>query len=470
MNISITTKNKSMRYISTVSTDPQGNRLGQQLSRIRLFKALLFCLIFFVGISASTALHAQVLGKHEKGTFLFRNATIETVTKGTVKGDLLVEDGKISNIGTELSAPAGAKEVDCTGQFIYPGFIDGGTQLGLIEVSSVSLTRDANEIGDVIPFMQALTAVNPNSVAIPVTRVGGVTTVITMPSGGTFPGTAALINLVGYTPDQMYAGFSGVIMNFPSSGARGRRDRRSAEDRKKEEQKKLKQITELWEETRLFAKVQAAKAKDPSVQLAYNPSLEAMVPVVAGEMPLLIEVNRDADILSALRWIKKNEVKAILTGVAEGWRVADSIAAAKVPVITGPVIGIPTRGSDRYDQAYANAGVMHKAGVTVALRTNNTENVRDLPFHAGFAVAYGMDRQAALEAITITPARIMGLEDQLGSLEVGKVANLFVCDGDPFETKTQISKVVIEGWDIPMDSRHIQLYNEFLKRTPGVKD
>ncbi len=426
--------------------------------------------LFFVGVLASPNLHAQVVGKHEKGAFLFRNATIETVTKGSVKGDLLVEDGKITQIGTNLAAPAGAKEVDCTGQFIYPGFIDGGTQLGLIEVGSVSLTQDANEIGDVIPYMDALTAVNPNSVAIPVTRVGGVTTVITMPTGGTFPGTASLINLVGYTPDQMYAGFRGVRMNFPSSGSRGRRDRRSAEDRKKDEQKKLKQITDLWEETRLFAQVQAAKAKDPSVKLTYNPSLEAMVPVVKGEMPLLIEVNRDADILSALRWVKKNEVKAILTGVAEGWRVADSIAAAKVPVITGPVINIPTRGSDRYDKAYANAGLMHKAGVTVALRTNNTENVRDLPFHAGFAVAYGMDRQAALEAITITPARMMGLGDQLGSLEVGKVANLFVCDGDPFETKTQISKVVIEGWDVPMDSRHIQLYNEFLNRTPGVKD
>ncbi|MEM6770777.1 MAG: amidohydrolase family protein [Bacteroidota bacterium] len=423
-----------------------------------------------IGILASSTLQAQVVGKHEKGAFLFKNATIETVTKGTVKGDLLVEDGKITKIGADLSAPAGAKEVDCTGQFIYPGFIDGGTQLGLIEVGSVSLTQDANEIGDVIPYMDALTAVNPNSVAIPVTRVGGVTTVIAMPSGGIFPGTASLINLVGYTPEQMYAGFRGVRMSFPSSGARGRWDRRSEEDRKKEEEKKLKQITDLWEETKLFAKVKAAKAKDSSVKLAYNPSLEAMVPVVEGKTPLLIEVNRDVDILSALRWVKKNEVKAILTGVAEGWRVADSIAAAKIPVITGPVINIPTRGSDRYDQAYTNPGIMHKAGVTVALRTNNTENVRDLPFHAGFAAAYGMGREAALEAITINPARIMGVADQIGSLEVGKMANLFICDGDPFETKTQISKVIIQGWDVPMDSRHIQLYNEFLNRTPGIKE
>jgi len=133
-------------------------------------------------------------------------------------------------------------------------------------------------------------------------------------------------------------------------------------------------------------------------------------------------------------------------------------------------IRIPTRGSDRYDRAYANAGAMKKAGVTVAIRTNQTENVRDLPFHAAFAAAYGMGRAAALEAITIVPARIMGLENELGSLEVGKMANLFICNGDPFETKTQIEQVFIQGWEIPMNSRHSLLYDEFLERSPGVKN
>ncbi|MEM9931914.1 MAG: amidohydrolase family protein, partial [Bacteroidota bacterium] len=171
-----------------------------------------------------------------------------------------------------------------------------------------------------------------------------------------------------------------------------------------------------------------------------------------------------------LKWIKKEKINAVLTGVAEGWRVADSIAAANVPVITGPVINIPTRQSDRYDRSYTNAGMMAKAGVKVALRTRNTENVRDLPFHAGFAAAYGMGREEALKAITIVPAQIMGLGDRLGSLEVGKEANLFICDGDPFETKTQFQQVFISGWEIPMDSRHSLLYDEFLERSPGLKN
>lgn len=430
----------------------------------------LFLCLFIGLLAAAPAATGQVVGKPQKGTFALTNATIETITNGTVNGTLVISDGRITALGSDVTAPAGATVIDCTDKYVYPGFIDGGTNLGLIEVSSISLTSDASEIGDVIPYMQALTAVNPNSVAIPVTRVGGVTTVLTMPEGGLFPGTAALIDLAGYTPEQMYAGFKAVRMNYPTSGARGRWDRRSEEDRKKEEEKKMKDINELWDRTKLYGKIQDARATDPSVKLEHNPTLDAMVPVVRGEMPLLIEVEREADIRSALKWIEEHELKAVLTGVSEGWRVADEIAKAGVPVITGPMLDMPPRASDRYDKAYANAGLMHKAGVQVAIRTNETENVRNLPFNAGFAAAYGMGREAALEAITIVPARIMGLEDEIGSLEVGKVATLFISDGDPLETKTNIEQVFIDGYQIPMDSRHIQLYNEFLERTPGVRE
>jgi imidazolonepropionase-like amidohydrolase len=158
----------------------------------------------------------------------------------------------------------------------------------------------------------------------------------------------------------------------------------------------------------------------------------------------------------------------IFTGVAEGWRVADEIAAAGIPVITGPVLSLPTRQSDRYDRAYTNAAMLHKAGVKVALRTNDAENVRNLPFNAGFAAAYGMGKEAALKAVTIVPAEIFGLADEVGSLEKGKLANLFVTDGDPFEPKTQVKHLFISGYNVPLDSRHIRLYNEFLEREPGL--
>jgi imidazolonepropionase-like amidohydrolase len=291
--------------------------------------------------------------------------------------------------------------------------------------------------------------------------------VITAPSGGLFPGTASLINLHGYTPDQMYAGFQAVVLSFPSTGRRGGFDRRSDEDIKKASEKALNLLNEVWARPLQFHKLDSAtKGKGA----AYYPEMEAMVPVVRGERTLMVEVNAAKDITAALKWLKEKKVKkVILTGCREGWRVADELAKSKIPVITGPVLALPSREYDRYDKAYANAGLMKKAGVKVAIRTSETENVRNLLFHAGFAAAYGMGRDEALKAITIVPAEIFGVADKMGSIEVGKSANLFVCDGDPLETKTNVNHVFIEGWQIPMVSRHTELYDEFLKREPGLK-
>lgn len=407
-------------------------------------------------------LQAQQITKARSGTFALTNATIETVTNGTIsKGTLVIKDGKIMGLGEKITAPTEAEIIDCSGLTIYPGMIDGGTTIGLSEVGAVSLTQDADELGELTPHVQALTAVNPNSVLIPVTRVNGVTTVLTQPRGGRFPGTAALINLVGYTPEQMYAGFKAVRMYFPSAARQGRWDKRTEEDRKKKEATALKEINKVWEQAKLYAELDAT---NPQEKLKYNPELAALAPAAMGKAAVLIEVDRAEDIESAIKWVEKHQLKAIFTGVAEGWRVADKIAAAKIPVITGPVLSRPNRSSDRYDAPYRNAGVMQQAGVKVALRTNESENVRNLPFNAGFAATYGMGKAEALKAVTIVPAEIFGLADQIGSLEEGKIATLFITDGDPFETKTQVQHLFINGYKVPLESRHTYLYDEFLKR------
>lgn len=402
--------------------------------------------------------------KPRNGKFLLQNATIVTVTKGVIEnGSVLMDQGKILAVGKNIAA-GDAEVIDCTGKFIYPGMIDGGSRLGLVEVNSIPETQDFAEIGQVTPNMQALVAVNPNSVAIPVTRVSGVTTTLAVPSGGLFPGTAALINLNGYTPDQMFAGFKGVVLNFPSSARRNTWDRRSEEEVQKEAEKAEKSLNEIWD--RAVTYHQLTKS---GVTLQYYPEMEHLAKVIAGELPLLVEVNAANDIVNAIKWIESKKVKAILTGVAEGWRVADKIAAAKLPVIVGPMLSIPTRQSDRYDAAYTNPGKMAKAGVKVVIRSNDAENTRNLPFNAGFAAAYGMGKEDALKAVTINAAEVFGVADKLGSIEVGKDATLFVCTGDPFETKTQINFVFIDGYKVPMNSRHIELYQEFLERSPGLK-
>ncbi len=410
---------------------------------------------------------AQIDGEFVKprtGKFLLQNATVVTVTKGTLTNtSVLVENGKIAQVGANLSAD-GAEVIDCFGMFIYPGMIDSGTRLGLVEVSSVPETVDYAEIGSVTPNMQALTTVNPNSEAIGVTRVSGVTTVLTVPTGGLFPGTAALINLNGYTPDQMYGGFKAIVMNFPSSGRRGRFDRRSDEDVKKDAEKALKEANEIWDNAKKYLELKTAGA-----ELQYYPEMDQLSKAVSGELPLLIVVDAASDIQNAIKWVEGKDIKVIFSGVAEGWRVADEIAKAGIPVITGPVQDLPTRQSDRYDTPYANAGKMAKAGVKVALRTDEEENVRNLPFHAAFAAAYGLGKEEALKAITINPAEIFGIADEYGSIEAGKRANLVISTGDPLETSSQIHHVFIDGYRIPMSNRHIRLYQEFLERSPGLK-
>lgn len=427
--------------------------------RTKYIVTSIYCILGLVALPYLST--AQQVEKPVYGDYLIKDAVIQTVSNGTVNGDILIKDGKIAQIGTDISATDGITTIDCKGKTVYPGLIDGGTRLGLSEVGAVSLTQDANEIGDFTPHAQALTAVNPNSVAIPVTRVDGVTSALTVPQGGLLPGTASLINLVGYTPDQMYAGFQAVILNFPRTGKRGFWDRRSQEDIDKEAKETMEKMNKIFSEAKLYNEVR----KDGDV----NFILDALIPVLKKETKLMVEVNNAADILKAIEWLEGKDYDIVLTGVAEGWRVATQLAEAGYPVITGPVIRTPTRQYDRYDKAYSNPGLLAKAGVKVGLRTNDAANVRNLPFHAGFAAAYGMGKEEALKAVTINNAEILGVGDQLGSIEVGKVASIVVADGDIFETKTNIEHLFIDGWKIPIESRQTLLYNEFLERTPGLE-
>nr|WP_241552036.1 amidohydrolase family protein [Gramella oceanisediminis] len=409
--------------------------------------------------------------KAEGGSFALMNATIHTVTNGTLENsNLLIKDGKIARIGELGSLGADVKKIDCSGLHVFPGMIDSGTSLGLVEVSSVDRTDDSREIGNVIPHMKALTAVNPNSALIPVTRVSGVTTVLTVPEGGLFPGQAALINLHGYTPDQMSAGFSAAVMNFPSSGKRGWWDRRSDEEIEKETRENMKELADIWTKVEQYHELDSIKANGgTSVSMDYYPEMKALLPVYRKEVPLMIEVNKEKDIRKALEWVEETGVRAILTGVEEGFRVADEIAEAGIPVIVGPTLSTPARDYDRYDRPYTNPSDLMEAGVKVAIRTSEAENVRNLPYNAGFAAAYGMTEEEAFKAISIIPAELFQVSDKLGSLEEGKQATLFISTGHPFETSTDVEHVFINGWKIPMQSRHTELYEEFLQRSPGLE-
>lgn len=411
---------------------------------------------------------AQITEKPGFGKFAITNATIHTVTNGTIEGGVvLIEDNNITMVGQNVRIPDDYTVIDASDKHVFPGFIDAYTNLGLEEVSSVSLTRDYNEIGDFNPHMKALTAVNPHSAAIPVTRVSGVTNVVSFPESGVVAGKATMINLWGYTPEDMAVlPSAGLHIEWPNAIRGGWWDDRSEEEVQKQYEEEVKKLDEFWSKAEFYDRMMNEYADSPEDRIRPDKDLkmEAMREVVNGEVPVIISVNREKNIMNAIEWAEKKEnIRFIFAGVSEGWRAADELAEAGIPVITSTLYTI-TREYDNYQRPYQNAGLMADAGVMVMVSSQGVENVRNVAFHAGYAATYGMGREEALKAVTINPAIAWGVDDRLGSIEEGKKANLFITDGDPFEPMTQIEQVFINGYQIPMESRHNQLYREFLDR------
>lgn len=412
---------------------------------------------------------AQITEKPAFGKFALINATIHTVSDGTIEnGVVLINGERIEFVGRNVKPTADYTVIDLSGKHIWPGMIDAGTSLGLIEISAVPVTVDNAEVGNFNPNMRAFTAINPNAAAIPVTRVEGVTSVIAEPASGLISGTATLIDLFGYSPDSMAVkADAAMIMNWPFSGRRGWFDQRTDEQVKEQFESQLKDMRETWNKAKFYHEMMTAYESSPTGKTRpdKDQQMEGMRNVFRGTLPVMIRVDREVDIREALKWVAANpDVKFIFTSVAEGWRVADEIAAAKVPVIVGPVLRLPSRDYDHYLRPYQNAGLLHKAGVLVALRTGQTENVRNLPFQAGYSATYGMPYDEAVKAVTLNPAKIFGVDDRLGSISTGKTANLVVTNGDLLETMTKVEMVFIRGRNIPLTSRQEQLYREFINR------
>lgn len=413
---------------------------------------------------------AQITGKPNFGKIAIIDATIHTVTEGTIQNGVITLDGeKIEYVGTDRSKVGDDYTViEATGKHVFPGFMDSGTSLGLVEVNAVPVTVDNREVGNVNPNMLAFTAFNPHSASIPVTRVSGVTHVITAPQGGLVSGQAALMDLWGYSPDSMAIdATAGMVLNWPSAQSRGwgPRNPEQAEKRYKEA---VRNLNKWLDNARFYDQMMNEFEADPSgkTKPEKNQQLQAMRALVQGETPLIIAVSSEKDILNAIEWSSHEDnssLNIVFAGVEEGWRVAEKIAEAGIPCLVSTLY-TPVRSYDHIHRPYENPAALMKAGVKVAIMTGEVENVRNLPFNAGYAAAYGMGTEEAIKAVTINPAEIFGVSDRLGSLEIGKQANLFISSGDPFEPLSQIEQVFIKGYQIPMDSRHTQLFEEFLDR------
>jgi len=415
--------------------------------------------------------------------YAITNARIVPITRPVIeRGTIVIRGGKIAAVGQNVSIPAGARVINARGMWVYPGFIDSGTTIGLTEIGQVPATVDVNELGDFNPQLRAITAVHPASEIIPVTRVNGITTVLTTPRGGILSGQAALINLDGWTWEEMLVKAPvGIYFNFPSIVAGRFFDpetfqprERSFQEARRQRDERLQRVRQLLEDARAYAK--AKKAAETSVPegnatgdgdlhpFLINPVLESLVPVVEGALPLIVAANEERDIKAAVEFAEEQKVKIILSGGLEAPRVAQLLKEKNIPVLFGPVLSLPRREDDPYDSVFTAPKQLFEAGVKFAFLTNDAANVRNLPYHAAMAVAFGLPREEALKALTIYPAEIFGVADRLGSIEVGKIANLVVWDGDPLEIRSQVRHLFINGKPVPLTSKHTQLYERYRNR------
>jgi len=407
-------------------------------------------------------------------TYAIVGATIHPVTSDTIaRGTIVLEGGVITALGPEnaIQVPNRATVVDGQGLDVYPGLIDSGTSLGLNEIGSVAGTQDGREIGEIQADLRAIAAVNADSAHLRVTRSNGITTALTSPQGGLIAGQASLIHLDGWTQEEMSVlGEAGLTINVPST-RRGRRfGRRGGGPEPPPVNERMGKIEEAFKEARRYGELVLARQKAGAPAPPHDVQAEALLPYARKEKPVLFRADRKAEILAALDLAEKLDVRAILVGCTEGWKVADKIAEKNVPVVVGPVLTTPGEATDPYDAPYRNAAVLHEAGVTFAFQSADSSNARNLPFHAGTAVAFGLPREIALEAMTIRPARIFGVDDRIGSLEKGKVADLIVCSGDPLEVTSQVVHAFIAGRPIDLANRHTELYDRYSHRLPAGPD
>ena len=410
-----------------------------------------------------------------RGTFAIRNARIVTVSGPDIEnGTLVIRDGKIEAVGTNVSVPAGAQTIDGRGLSVYPGMIDAGTNMGLVEVpQGANGTVDLSEVGDLNPNAKAIIAVNPHSAHIGVTRVEGITNTLTAPTGGLISGQAALINLLGTSPKEMaVVPQAALVINYPRIGFGGggfgggfQQPANLAETLTANE-RQVDQIRKMLRDAEAYGRAQDAYAKDKSLPRPdRNVVLEPLVPYVRGEQPVIFRADREAEIRGAIRFADEMKLMAIILGGNDASKVATLLKEKNVPVILTGIFSLPGREDDAYDSLYENAAKLQQAGVRFCISTGDAgPEVRNLAQYAGMAAAFGLSKADAVKSVTLYPAQILNVADRLGSIEVGKMANLVVTDGDLLEIRTRIKYLLIDGRPVVLTSRHTELNDAFKNR------
>lgn len=413
----------------------------------------------------------------QREPLLLRNAVIHPVSGPVItQGSLLIEAGKIRAIGgADITAPAGAQVIDLGGHHVYPGMVAAHTSLGLAEIRAVNASTDSAETGALNPNARALVAFNADSELLPVTRAGGVLAALSVPEAGRtglIAGTSALMQLEGWNWQDMAlvpeAGLHIAVPRLRLNAALfpGQPEARLAEIRRSTEAR-LKLLDEAFDNASAYALARAADAATPidTRWEAMRPVLPA-APGAAPARPVVMHADDLAQIRFALDFAARHGLRLILSGGADAWRVAETLRERNVPVIINGLLRLPLRRDDPPDALFSLPAKLAVAGVRycIAEGGRDSSNARNLPFEAAHARAFGLSDDEALKSVTLYPAQILGVADKLGSLEVGKLANLFVSDGSPLEPTTRIERVFMQGREVALSDRQTALRDKYLQR------
>ena len=422
---------------------------------------------------AGTALLATCASAQQQPIVL-KGGKLLTVSHGVIdNGVLVMESGKINALGTTSSVklPKNARVIDVTGMTLYPGLIDSETALGLTEISAEASTNDRIELTDeIMPHMHVYEAFHAESELIPVTRLNGVTNAIVAPdSTDTLPGQDSFVQLAGPSAAEMLL-VRDIAMPLNFTGEQRRNE--SWEKRKFPETRmgmaaQLRQaFLDAQDYQQKFTeyaqkKADAARDKKPEPPAPKRDlKLEALLPYLQGKKPIVLAAQGPSDLETAVRLAQEFKLKFVLNHISHTHAVLDYVAGLKVPVIVGPIYETPM-DYERFDTVYSLPAELYKRGVKIAFASFDAHNSRNLPYQAGFATGFGLPPEEALKAITLNAAEIWGVDHELGSLDVGKTANVVVATGDPLDVKTDVKRVFIAGEEIPMTSRQTRLRDEY---------
>ena len=432
--------------------------------KIQLLPALLACCL----ISA--------IAVAQQGPVVLKGGKLLTVSHGTVEnGVLIIENGKIAAIGSGIAVklPGNARVIDVTGMTVYPGLIDSETNLGLTEISAEQMTNDLLESSDeIMPHMHVYDAFHAESELIPVTRINGVTNAIVAPNNrDTLPGQDSFVQLDGKSAVEMLL-VRDIAMPLNFTGAQRHNeswDKRRFPETRMGMAAQLRQAfldaQDYRQKLADYEKKKSDPAKADEKKAEPTPpkrdlKLEALLPYLDGKKSIVLAAEGPSDLETAVSLAREFNLKFVLNHISHSQPVLDYVASLKVPVIVGPIYEDP-KDYERYDAVYSLPAQLYKRGVKIAFATYDAHNARNLPYQAGFAVAFGLPPDEALKAVTLNAAEIWGVADKLGSLDVGKTANVVVANGDPLDVKTDVKHVFIEGREIPLTSRQTQLRDQY---------